>query len=201
MMDNPIRLTKNEKLALKYLIKDGRISDVEISKRLKITTQAVGKIRRKLETLGVIKGYSTNIDYGKIGVNTFAFVIMRLTLKSWEELGELGIEKLVLKSPHIMNVYRIPEGSATHIALYGFRDLNELDRYFHIMQISPSFNQYVELKKIYVFSNHSLIKDSSEALFHKVIDEMGKERINAKPLPFAEIDKFGTKQARKNNFF
>jgi DNA-binding Lrp family transcriptional regulator len=192
-MKEPVRLTKNEKLALKYLIKDGRISDVEISKKLKITTQAVGKIRRKLETLGVIKGYATDVDYGKLGINTFALAVMRLTLKSWEELGELGIEKLVLKSPHIVSVYRIPEGQATHVALYGFRDLDELDKFFHVMQTSSAYNQYVDLKKIYVFSNHSLIKESPAQLFCKVIDEMGKERIGAKPLPFAEIDNFGQK--------
>lgn len=192
-MKQAIKLTKNEKIALKYLIKDGRISDVEISKKLKITTQAVGKIRRKLETLGVIKGYATNVDFGKLGVNTFALAIMRLTLKSWEELGELGIEKLVLKSPHIISIFRIPEGSATHVALCGFRDLDELDKFFHVMQTSSAYNQYVDLKKIYVFSNHSHIKDSPAQLFCKVIDEMGKERISAKPLPFAEIDKFGNK--------
>lgn len=199
-MQQLMKLTKNEKLTLKFLIKDGRTSDVDISKKLKITTQAVGKIRRKLENLGIIKGYSTDIDYGKIGVNTFALAIMRLTMKSWEELGELGIEKLVLKNPHIVNIYRIPEGSATHIGLYGFRDLDELDRFFHIMQTSSAYNQYVELKKIYVFSNNSLIKDSSAQLMAKVIDEMGKERISAKPLPFAEIDKFGSKVAGKNGF-
>ena len=199
-MKQPMKLTKNEKLALKFLIKDGRISDVDISKKLKITTQAVGKIRRKLETLGVIKGYATDVDYGKIGINTFALTIMRLTLKSWEDLGELGIEKLLLKSPHIIKAYRIPEGSATHIAVYGFRDLDELDRFFQIMQVSSAYNQYVDLKKIYVFSNHSLVKDSPSQLFCKVIDEMGKDRINAKPLPFAEIDKFGSKLAKRNNY-
>ena len=199
-MQQLMKLTKNEKLTLKFLIKDGRTSDVDISKKLKITTQAVGKIRRKLENLGIIKGYSTDIDYGKIGVNTFALAIMRLTMKSWEELGELGIEKLVLKNPHIVNIYRIPEGSATHIGLYGFRDLDELYRFFHIMPTSSAYNLYVELKKIYVFSNNSLIKDSPAQLMAKVIDEMGKERISAKPLPFAEIDKFGSKVAGKNGF-
>ncbi len=199
-MKEAMKLTKNEKLALKFLIKNGRISDVDISKKLKITTQAVGKIRRKLETLGVIKGYYTNIDYGKIGINTFALAVMRLTLKSWEELGELGIENLLLKSPHIVNVYRIPEGSSTHIGLYGFRDLDELGRFFQIMQTSAAYNSYVDLKKIYVFSNNSLVKDSPAQLLCKVIDEMGKDRINAKPLPFAEIDKFGNKIAKRNGY-
>jgi len=185
-----MKLTKNEKLTLKFLIKNGRISDADIARKLKITTQAVGKIRRKLEKLGIVKNYSTIVDYGKLGINTFALAILKLTMKCWEELGEFGIDKKVLNSPHLIHVYRIPEGSATHIGLYAFRDLEEMDKYFHIMQTSSAYNQYIEIQKIYIFSNHSLIKESATQLFYKALDEMGREKINGKPLPFAEIEKF-----------
>lgn len=185
-----MKLTKNEKLTLKFLIKNGRVSDADIARKLKITTQAVGKIRRKLEKIGIIKNYSTIIDYGMLGVNTFALAIFKMTMKCWEDLGELGIQRQVLNSPHLIQVYRIPEGSATHIGLYAFRDLEEMDRYFHVMQTSPAYNKYIEIQKIYIFSNHSLVKESSSQLFNKILSEMGKEKINAKPLPFVEIEKF-----------
>ena len=44
-----VSLTKNEKQTLKMLLDNGRISDVEMASKLKITTQAVGKIRKGLE--------------------------------------------------------------------------------------------------------------------------------------------------------
>lgn len=185
-----MRLTKNEKLTLKFLIKNGRVPDADIARKLKITTQAIGKIRRKLEKLGIIKNYSAVIDYGMIGINTFALAILKLTMKCWEELGEMGIAKQILNSPHIINVYRIPEGSATHIGLYGFRNLEEMDRYFHIIQTSPSYNKYIEIQKIYIFSNHSLIKESPAQILNLVLEEMGKDKISAKQLPFVEIEKF-----------
>ncbi len=184
-----IKLTRNEKKALKLLIKDGRITDTEISRHLKITKQAVGKIRKKLEKSGIVKGYTTRVDYGKLGLNTFAFAIMKFTPKSWEDMGELGIEEKIANLPHMINVYRIPEGSATHIALCGFRNLTELDDYFHTIKVSSDLNKYVQIIKIYIFSHHSLIKNSPEQVLDKLINEYGGGR-NGIPLPMGEISKF-----------
>ena len=61
-----LKLTRNEKTVLKSLIVNGRISDSEIAKKLGITAQAVGKIRRKLEKMELIKGYTTLVDYEKL---------------------------------------------------------------------------------------------------------------------------------------
>lgn len=184
-----VKLTQNEKRALKILIEDGKATDTKIAKQLRITKQAVGKIRRKLESLGIIKRYSTVIDYGKLGVNTFALAVLRFNLKAWEELGELGIEKKLTEIPHVISIFRIPQGPATHIALYGFRNLNELDDHFRDLKTKPAFNQFMEIRDTYIFSQHSLIKDTPVELLHKVIDEFGKPKQPALLLS-GEIDKF-----------
>lgn len=192
-----MHLTKNEKLALKLLIKNGRISDTDIARKLKITTQAVGKIRRKLETNGYIKGYSAVVDYGKLGVNTFALAMIKFTLKGWEDLGELGIEKNLIGNPYIINAFRIPEGDPTHIVLYGFKDIDELDSYFRSLRTKQPTNKYMQTQKVYVFSQHSLIKDTPMDLFHKVIDEMTNgKKIKPKQLHFDEIERFKEKLER-----
>lgn len=187
-----VKLTLNEKKTLKMLISNGRVSDTEIAKKLRITKQAVGKIRRKLETSGIIKSYLPKLDYGKMGINTFAIGILKFTPKAWEDMGEIGIEDKLTGLPHVIDVYRIPEGSATHIALYGFRDLTELDKYFHTIKTIASLNQYIEIQKVYVFSHHSLIKNSPSQLFHKIIDEMGKENPTG-PVFIEEINDFKKK--------
>ena len=117
-----VKLTQNEKKALKLIIENGRITDTQIAEELKITKQAVGKIRRKLETAGIIRGYSTEIDYGKLGIKTFAIAMIRFTPKGWEDFGELGIEKKIIELPNLISVYRIPEGVSTHIFFCGFRN-------------------------------------------------------------------------------
>jgi len=192
-----MRLTKNEKLALKLLIKNGRISDTDIARKLKITTQAVGKIRRKLENSGYIKGYSAVADYGKLGINTFALAMIKFTLKGWEDLGELGIEKNLMGNPHIINAFRIPEGDPTHIVLYGFKDIEELDNYFRSLRTKQPTNKHMQTQKVYVFSQHSLIKDTPIDLFHKVIDGMANgKKIKPKQLHFNEIERFKEKLGR-----
>ena len=184
-----VKLTSNEKKTLKFLLKNGRITDTDIAEKLKITKQAVGKIRKKLEDNGIIKGYVPEIDYGKMGITTFAVSILQFKTKAWEDFGEFGIEEKLINTPNIISVFRVPEGSSTHIALYGFKDFSELVRFFHVMKTANSLNQYIELQKIYTFSNHSFIKNSPTKLFMKIIDDMGKDK-SLLPLSIREIDDF-----------
>jgi DNA-binding Lrp family transcriptional regulator len=73
------KFTKNEKIVLKKIIEQSRIPDLEIAKKMGLSQQAIFKIRHKLESLGVIKGYMPIIDYKKIGVETLVVVSLKLT--------------------------------------------------------------------------------------------------------------------------
>ena len=94
-----MNFTKNEKKVLKLLLVNSRISDTEIANNLKISSQAVGKIRRKLEQ-SVVESYGINLNYSKLGIQTFALALSKLN-KSGQELGELEIEQLLLENPHV----------------------------------------------------------------------------------------------------
>jgi DNA-binding Lrp family transcriptional regulator len=67
-----MKLTKNEKTVLKLLLDNAKISDSAIAAKLKISSQAVGKIRRKLEKT-VIDSYTVNLNYKSVCY--FAFKI------------------------------------------------------------------------------------------------------------------------------
>lgn len=173
-------LTIIQKKILKLLLENARIYDTVIGKKLNRSRVAIGKTRKRLEELGYIKGYNVVLDYTKLGINVFALTILKFLPKAWEDFGELGIDKRIIKFQHIINAYRVPEvNDATHIALFGFRDLLEMDKYFTSMKIEPSVNEYVLIKRIYVFSSQSIIKDSSAGLFRKAIDELGKPFIKS----------------------
>ena len=174
-----MKLTKNDKRVLKLLIKNGRIPDADIARSLNITPQAVGKIRRKLESNGIIKGYSTIVDYEKLGIHVLAIALFKFTQESRRMLREEDIDERI-KGPHIIDFYRVPEGDVTHIVTYGFRSLEELDHYFHILQTERG--HISEIKKLYILSAKSLRKNSPRELLLKVIDEMGREKL-ARPLP------------------
>ncbi len=61
---------------LKELKNDSRLSAQEISKRTGIATTTVFNRIRRLEKSGVIKGYTTITDEGKIGRNITAYVLI-----------------------------------------------------------------------------------------------------------------------------
>jgi len=190
-----MKLTRNDKYVLKYLINDGRSQDSDIAKKLKITPQAVGKIRKKLESLGVINGYSTIVDYEKLGVNVIAIVLFKFTPEARRTLlTEEDINERI-EGANIINFYRVPEGDVTHIVTYGFRSLEELDSYFHILQTERG--HISEIKKLFILSAKSLRKNSDKELLIKTLKEMGKEKM-ARPIPPKKEDKHYTPIKKKS---
>ena len=178
-MRAPIDLTRNERRVLKFLVSDGRVPDADIARDLSITSQAVGKIRKKLEGDRIITGYRATVDYEKLGIKVFAVVLFRYIPEVWRQIkSEEDIRERV-KGPHLINFYRIPEGDVTHIVTYGFRSLDELDNYFHVLQTERG--HISEIRKLYVFSAKSLVKEDPRELVLKVIDEMGQEKM-ARPM-------------------
>lgn len=190
-----MKLTRNDRRALKLLIENSRASDADIARQLKITPQAVGKIRKKLESEGVIKGYSTELDYGKLGINVMAIVLFKFTSEARKTiLTEKDIDERI-KGPHIINFYRVPEGDVTHIVTYGFRSLEELDHYFHILQTERGYIS--EIKKLFILSAKSVRKKTDRELLTKVLEEYGQEKL-ARPLPPKSEEKTSTKIKKKS---
>jgi DNA-binding Lrp family transcriptional regulator len=180
-----LRLSRNEKLALKMLIANSRISDSNIAAKLRISSQAVGKIRRKLEK-NLIRSYSVDIDYGKLGIQTFAVAVARFT-KDGLDHGELETEMLLLKNEHVVSVYRLPKASSTHIIIYGFRDITEFDNFFHSSRMRSELHKYIEIQELFTFSHNSLLKNSPVQLYGKIIDELD---IAAPQMRFGEIESY-----------
>jgi DNA-binding Lrp family transcriptional regulator len=189
--EGSLRLTRNEKKALKLLLGNARISDSAIAAKLNISSQAVGKIRRKVEKT-VVDSYTANLNYSKLGIQTFAIAIAKMTMDGLDK-GELEVEQKLLKDPHVMQVYRLPSGSATHLIFYGFRDMSELDNFFHSREKKNDIHNFIENKEMFTFSHNSLIKNSPVQLFCKVIDEMngnGNSNGHSGKYEFSEIEKF-----------
>ena len=175
-----LKLTDNEKVVVKALIKDGRVSCSEIAKGLGISPQAVVKIEKKLERIGLIKGYTIELDYEKLGVKIFA--IACLTLK--EKSPKAGYEKMIMnrmeENPFLLRVYRMPTGDdCTHMAIYGFRSIVELEHYFEVLRrlINTHMSEYVELKSVHAISTHGVLKDDTRGFLMRIVEKLGKEHL------------------------
>jgi DNA-binding Lrp family transcriptional regulator len=180
-----MRLTKNEKKALKLMLENARISDSAIAAKLKISSQAVGKIRRKLEDT-VIESYTVNLNYSKLGIHTFAIALAKLTQEGLDT-GSCEVEQKLLEAPHIIQVFRLPTGNFTHVILYGFCDVNELDNFFHSPKAKKELHNFIENKELFTFSHYSLIKNNPMQLFNKVIENLSSAPLKGK---FKEINRF-----------
>jgi len=169
-----MKWTRNERKVLEYLVENAKITDSEIAEKLHITPQAIGKIRKKLETSGVIKGYHAAVDLEKTGITVIAIGMFKFNIDAFdkseniEQSLDLDIAKRI-QNPLIINFYRLPEGDITHIVVFGFKNINELDSYFHTLQAKRG--HISELKNLYILSVKSMKKSSPNDLLVKLLKE------------------------------
>lgn len=164
-----MKLTENEQFALRLLVEDPLITNKDIAKKLKITSQGVGKIRKQLYKKGIIKSHELRLDYEKLGVNILAIAMIKILPSVFKKFKKNELDK-VLKQMNVIRSYAIPETDITHIILYAFRNIKEYDTYFR--NILEEFGDYVEIKHTFVLSSGSIIKSSSKDMFLDVLDKL-----------------------------
>ncbi|MFC1753311.1 Lrp/AsnC family transcriptional regulator [Thermoproteota archaeon] len=167
-----MNLTQNEQKVLKYLIDDGRASDMDIAKKLKISSQAVGKIRKKLEAEHIIIGYETKINLEKLGITTFVAAKLRPQPAIFEKMGYEEFFKSFDKNPHVIAAFRASTNDC--IIMMGFRDQKELDLY--TKEALAKFGQYVTPLDMEIFSSVGILKKSEKGLLKYVIDSMNSSK-------------------------
>jgi Lrp/AsnC family leucine-responsive transcriptional regulator len=163
------RLTRNDKEVLKSIIQHAKIPDSEIAKKMKLSPQAVYKIRKKLEESGIIRGYMPIIDFKKLGINVMVILVVRLTGEVWEKFSDDEISEKMKKVPYIIEAYRLPESDATHILLMGFRNIQQKDRY--LIKMQTEFAKEIEIKQVFPFSIDRVITQSPVGLLYEILDK------------------------------
>jgi len=170
-------LSKNEKEILKLLLDNGRITDKEISEKLNISPQACGKIRKKLEQRGIIKGYSCCLDFEKIGIEAFALVFVRLSAKFFNELKDFDIFKKVGKSIRFIFCCVPSDPETSLICLTAFKNMKEMDEYTRKMKANLS--DYFDSLRVVSFSVGNLLKFDPNYLLKQYIDGKKIEPISS----------------------
>ena len=164
-----MKLTKNEQFALRLLVEDPLITNKDIAKKLKITSQGVGRIRKQINDKGIIKNQELSLDYEKLDINIHAIALIKILPSVFKKFKNNKLDK-VLKPINAIRSYAIPETDITHIIIYAFRNIKEYDTYFR--NILEEFGDYVEIKHTFVFSSGSIIKSSSKDMFLDVLGEL-----------------------------
>ncbi|MEM1680762.1 MAG: Lrp/AsnC family transcriptional regulator [Sulfolobales archaeon] len=111
-------------LAIINLIKNNaRLSIRDISKIIKKAPSTVLNRLKRLERLGVIKGYVTLIDYSKLNYQVNAITLLQVEGAHIEEL-----EKTLSSEPNVRAIYDIT-GEYDIIILTTFKNVGDLDKF------------------------------------------------------------------------
>lgn len=100
---------------------DGRISYRELGERVGLTAPAVTERVRKLEELGVIKGYRAVVDYEALGFPLLC--VIRLN----SPRGAQGVDEIIRNIPEVIEANRVT-GSESHVIRARLRSTAHLER-------------------------------------------------------------------------
>jgi len=111
---------------LKALQTDGRLTNVELAERISLSPSPCLRRVRRLESEGIIDGYSAKINRGKLGLGLTVFVEVKLerhTAKDAERFGEL-----VCGLPEVLSCHLV-SGEADFLLEVVLSDLDQYSKF------------------------------------------------------------------------
>lgn len=169
-------LSGKERTMLNMLLHNGRTFNTNIARKLKISSQVTGRIRKKLEKEGVIKDYSLRLDHYFLDINVF--VLTSFNMKGFHE------DKLM--SENLICLYKVLADSVTHIGLYAFKSLEESNDYFNSF---IEHSDHIKIINLHISPIEGLIKYCPRNLFYNAIKKFEGEHAFHIALRYQDIEK------------
>lgn len=167
--------TSHERELLLALLAKGDASNTDLAKQLHVSPTAARKIRLKLESNGVIRGYRPILDLSSLGIQVFSLIEVRLLPAGWKAGSGAGVQTQLARHENVVTIFRLPEGQITHAILAGFRNLEEADRFLHVLQ--SNYPDLLEIRHTYTFSSKSVMKDDPRGILTKVLLEWEEAKL------------------------
>jgi DNA-binding Lrp family transcriptional regulator len=164
-----VKLTKNEQEVLKQIILKEKISDTNIAGSMKLSQQAVNQIRSRLETLGVIRGYTPIVDFEKLGIKVIVITGISLRRSVWEKKKEWEIDESLKRIPYIFQAYRVIGHDISHALMMGFADDYQRDKF--IKKLESVYREQLDIKWNYSVSVKDIILQDPIRLLYQIIDK------------------------------
>ncbi|MDN5929200.1 MAG: Lrp/AsnC family transcriptional regulator [Hyphomicrobiales bacterium] len=104
-VESPIKLDRTDKAIIATLQTDGRISNAQLAEKIGLSASPCWQRVRKLESAGVITGYSVIVDSNRLGVTET--VIIEVVLERHDDEILEGFGKEMAAMPEVLEVYLI----------------------------------------------------------------------------------------------
>lgn len=98
-----MNIDETDRLILKALQREGRLSNVELASRVHLSESACLRRVKVLENSDVIKGYRATVDPGRVGLPDNVFVSVGLASQDQSDLD--AFEEAVRRVPEVMECY------------------------------------------------------------------------------------------------
>ncbi len=129
-MAETFRLDKKDIEILNILRHDAKLTTKHIAKKTLMPATTVHNRVKRMETLGIIKGYAAKIDYKKLGKNISAFVLATVNYQFLKEKGmsQHDLAKKITSHDVVEEVAMI---TGTHDIIVRIRtsDIDEMDSF------------------------------------------------------------------------
>lgn len=120
------KLDSIDRKILAELQADGRMTNVELAKRVKITAPPCLRRVRALEKAGYIRGYHADLDAHALGFEVTAYAFVGLSSQAEADLK--GFEEQVRQWPQVRSCHML-SGEVDFILLCVARDLSEFQAF------------------------------------------------------------------------
>lgn len=117
-------LDEKDRIILELLQQDASLSTYKITKKTGIPQTTVLNRINKLKEEGIIKHYTLDLDWKKLGMNHKALILVKVDKKAEQKVGD--IEEKVSKLSPVLNVKRLMGKNDFMIELV-CRDIDELN--------------------------------------------------------------------------
>lgn len=122
-----------DKAALRALQDDGRLSNVQLAKKIHLSPPATHARMKRLEKEGYVRRYTAIVDREKAGYDLLCFVHVSLQIHQVEQVAKF--HKLVQQMPEVLECHHIT-GDYDYLLKVALRNRQDLQR-FAIDRLTP----------------------------------------------------------------
>lgn len=126
-------LDDTDKNALRALQADGRLSNVELARRIDLSPPATHARLRRLEAEGYITGYTALLDREKAGFDLLCIIQISLQMHQIEQVE--AFRELVRQMPEVLECHHIT-GEYDYLLKVVLRNRKDLER-FVVDRLTP----------------------------------------------------------------
>jgi DNA-binding Lrp family transcriptional regulator len=116
-----------DRAILRHLQADGRLTNVELAKRVRLSPSPCLRRVKSLEDRGYIRGYTALLDPARVGRGLHVVVMVSLTSQRQETLE--GFERAVTELDDVLECYLVA-GESDYLLVVATADLDSYQRFF-----------------------------------------------------------------------